>query len=442
MARAQLRSNYGLLRRWAPDASRGRRADDVSMSTEDRIAPHRVVVVGGGVAAFEAVLALKQLGEGQFALTTIAPEEHFRLRPLDVAAPFARGHQAQLAIEAFMAEQGGSARRTSVVGVDTDARIVRCADGAEVPYDVLLVAVGAIPRPAFTRALTFGSDPLKLNGLLADLEQGWSRSVAFVVPRGCTWPLPLYELALMTAEEVWSMNMDRVELHIVTPEMSPLEVFGTTASAAVRELLDAAKIHLHHGAVAEVGDNGSIELGFGEELKVERIVALPVMEGPRLPGLPCDDAGFIPVDEYNRVAGVDGVYAVGDAADHRIKQGGLACQQADVAAAHIAAAAGAPVDARPNDLVLRGRLLTGGRDRFLRHEVASRRSEAGEEPLWWPPAKVSGRFLAPYLEARGLITLPLREHHRGQALDVRVPLKWAERQAPDVLGLDTLGPLR
>ena len=48
--------------------------------------------------------------------------------------------------------------------------------------------------------MTFGggADPVDLNGILADLDQGYSSSVAFVVPKGASWPLPLYELALMT----------------------------------------------------------------------------------------------------------------------------------------------------------------------------------------------------------------------------------------------------
>ena len=99
----------------------------------------------------------------------------------------------------------------------------------------------------------FGEHPRVLNGVLADLEQGWSRSVAFVVPRGCSWPLPLYELALMTARDVWAMNMDRVAMHLVTGELEPLGIFGAEASAVVADLLDAARITVHGATV--VGRN-------------------------------------------------------------------------------------------------------------------------------------------------------------------------------------------
>ncbi len=112
------------------------------------------------------------------------------------------------------------------MSVDADARTVTLSSGVELAYDALVLAHGARATPAFLHALTFGAHPLALTGIIADLEQGWTTSVAFVVPRGCTWPLPLYELALMTAQDVWAMNMDRVDMHLVTPEREPLEIFG------------------------------------------------------------------------------------------------------------------------------------------------------------------------------------------------------------------------
>ena len=85
-----------------------------------------------------------------------------------------------------------------------------------------------------------------------------------------------------------------------------------------------------------------------------------------------------------------------------IKQGGLAAQQADAAAATIAALAGAPVEPRPPDLLLRAALLTGSAPRFLRAALSDREatSTAGRSVLWWPPGKIAARHLAPYLAGR------------------------------------------
>ena len=148
-----------------------------------------------------------------------------------------------------MAEHCGRFIAATVLRVDAEARTVTLATGEEVGYDVLVLALGATAVSALPHALMFGEHPRVLNGVLADLEQGWSRSVAFVVPRGCSWPLPLYELALMTARDVWTMNMDRVAMHLVTGELEPLGIFGAEASAVVADLLDAARITVHGATV-------------------------------------------------------------------------------------------------------------------------------------------------------------------------------------------------
>ena len=410
------------------------------MTQSTRAVPQDVVIVGGGIAALEAVLALHHLGAARLHVTLIAPEPDFVLRPMAVATPFSRGHAARLPLADVMAEHAGQFIRGAVMRVDAEARTVTLSTGEEIAYDALVLAPGASAVPAFTHALTFGAHPTALNGILADLEEGWSRSLAFVVPRGCTWPLPIYELALMTAEAVWSMNMDRAELHLVTPEREPLEIFGTTASAAVAEVLDAAHITVHPGIDARISHNGRIDTGTGPELVVDCVIALPVLDGPHLDGIPCNAHGFIPVDDAGLVDGLDSVYAVGDATDRPIKQGGLACQQADVTAAHIAARAGADIEVPQLQQVLHGRLLTGTRDCFLQRQDADAEGSATDVPPLWAAAKVSGEYLSPYLAAKNVVSLPLRSGHPGSGIDVAVPLTRVQKRVhADILALSTLG---
>lgn len=384
------------------------------------VQPLQVVVVGGGIAALEAVLALHDLSGARLEVTLIAPEPDFVLRPMAVVAPFSRGRVDQLALEQVMREHGGQFLRNAVKRVDTDACALTLVTGEEVTYDALVLAQGATEIAALPLALTFGADPSAFNGLLADLEQGCTGSVAFVLPDGNTWPLPLYELALMTAEEAWAMNMDRVELHLITTEPQPLGVFGTEASAAVAQLLTEARIALHLGVHSRMTRSGHVETSAGESIVVDRVVALPVLQGRQLDGIACDAHGFITVDDAGLVAGLDSVYAVGDVTDRPIKQGGLACQQADVAAAHIARRAGATVDVGPLQQVLRGRLLTGAADRFMRRGSDAADGTVHIKPLWWPPAKVSGKYLSPYLAAKQLVHLPARSTPPAAGVDVDV----------------------
>ena len=59
------------------------------------------------------------------------------------------------------------------------------------------------------------------------------------------------------------------------------------------------------------------------------------------------------------MSGAEDVYAAGDGTNFPIKQGGIACQQADAVAEVIAKAAGASLEPRSFRPVLRGRLITG-----------------------------------------------------------------------------------
>jgi sulfide:quinone oxidoreductase len=402
--------------------------------------PLRVVIVGGGVAGLEALFALRDLAEQRVELTLIAPDPDFVYKPLIVGEPFSETHAEHRALDPIARHFGARFVLQRVVGVAAGARTVELGNGERLPYDVLVACVGARQRPAYRRAITFAADgdPLALTGVLADLEGGWSKRVAFVVPPGATWSLPIYELALMTQREAWSMNMNDVALTIVTPEQAPLAIFGRTASDAVAELLAQRRIEVIPSTYAHEDENGMMVLTPGDRrLDVERIVALPVPEGPRIPGLPADERGFLPIDEHARVRGLDDVYGAGDGTTFPIKQGGIATQQADAAAEHIAARAGAPVEPRPFEPILRGMLLTGDTSLYMRQDVRGGAGEgsASTDYLWWPPHKISGRYLAPWLAHESTHADP-EPPRRPLDVEVALPREWHA----DPMALDPYQP--
>jgi sulfide:quinone oxidoreductase len=316
--------------------------------------------------------------------------------------------------------------------VDPDGQVAHTVDGASLEYDALLLAVGARTEVPYEHVTVFDDAHADdtYRGIVQDVEEGYTRSVALLVPDGPAWPLPVYELALMTAR---AGGVESV--HLVTPERAPLALFGPKAGEAVHTLLGAAGIEVHLEVAADVADRGRcVRLATGD-LVVDRVVTLPRLAGPRLGGLPSDEAGFLPVDDHARVRGVEHVYAAGDGADYLVKQGGIATQMAGAAAHHIAWSAGAPVDPEPFQPVLRGRLMTGNGDAFLRKDARGH-SDASAEALWWPPAKVNGRYLAPWL-ARWEQT---REMTRPPAGGIDVDVKLPRNLDPAVLGLDPYDP--
>ena len=378
--------------------------------------PARVVVAGGGVAGLETLVALRSLTGAATALTLVSPEDDFTLRALDVFEPFGLGTPRRYPLAELAADLGARRQRDAVERVDADDRALHLRSGAVVEYDVLVLALGAFPYPAYEHGVCFdrAHEPTAFDDLLADLRAELAGHVAIVIPPGIAWTLPGYELALMVAALDGGGRPDTPRVTLITPEHEPFSAFGPPASAMVREELASAGVELLTGASAHVPSDTIVRIAGTRWLRCDRVVHLPLLAGPSVDGVPCDAGGFMLVDDRFRVIGEDAVFAVGDGAAGPYKQGGLAAQQADVAAGQIAELIGADRVGRPYLPVLRGLLRTSHGPRYLRAEPpgGARSAEVSEQCLWWPPSKVASRWLTPWLAARDLEGRPAPAAHR------------------------------
>jgi sulfide:quinone oxidoreductase len=362
----------------------------------------RVVIAGGGTAALETVLALHDLAADRVSMTVLAPNEEFLYRPMTVREPFAYGPAARFPLASILADAGAVQYVDKLARVEPQERVAHTEDGGALDYDALVLALGAKLYPRYRHALTIDDQRMDetLHGLIQDVEEGYLQSIAFVAPGRMAWPLPLYELALMTAARAYDMNMP-LETTIVTPEDKPLGLFGDEVSNGVSALLEEKRIRFIANAYAEIPSAGELVINPGDRrLRSSRIVALPELYGPSVRGLHFGEHGFISVNRFCRVPDAGPVYAAGDAVDFPVKHGGVSCQQADAAAESIAKLAGAAIDPQPFNPILRGVLLTGEEPRYLAakltggHGFASHFSDA---PIEGAASKISGRYLTPYL---------------------------------------------
>ena len=359
-----------------------------------------VVIAGGGVAALEALIALHVLVPRRVHVTLVAPGPDFVFRPMAIAEPFGLGERTRRPLRRVARDFGADYVSDSIAAVRPAAALVRCTNGDWLPYDSLIVALGAQAEPPFEHAVTIGDDAPDdaLQGVVGDLESGRLKRLAFVVPSATAWSLPLYELALLIAEAARGMGIDDLRLVVVSSEERPLAVFGPAAGAQLHDLLALRGIEFVGSSRPRV-ERGEVVVG-SRSIAVDRIFALPLLYGPRLPGLPADERGFVPVDVHGRVEGLPNVFAAGDVTTFPLKQGGIAAQQAEAAAQSVAARhGGGAIMPEPFRPVLRGKLMTAGRDVYLRTDIAGGGGEgrAGMRPLWWPPGKIAARRLAPYL---------------------------------------------
>jgi sulfide:quinone oxidoreductase len=368
--------------------------------TED--AKTRVLIAGGGVAAIEALLALRQRVGNRVAIEIHAPRRDFVYRPLAVAEPFGIGEALRFDLAGIAESHGATYRADGVRSVDPDRRLVTTRGGQRIGYDKLVIAWGAKMQWSVPGANTFWG-PAGHEGfdrVLEELENDTARKVVFTMPAGFGWPLPIYELALMTSGHLAELGVERAELAVVTPEDAPLQLFGPRASDRVAGLLADREIALQTGTYPIRFAAGRLTVAPGDSIAADRVVNMPSYEGRRIPGITSDGRGFIPVDEHGRVRGLTDVFAAGDATDFPVKQGGLAAQQSDAVAATIAAQLDDDAEAEPFHPVLSGLLLTGNRPRYLRNELEGGRGETSavtDHALWFPRGKVAGRYLAPLL---------------------------------------------
>src|SRR3954465_13413638 len=82
--------------------------------------PVRVLIAGGGIAALEALTALRALAGPRVELMLVAPEEEFVYRPVAVDEPYAVGRSRRIRLDRAAGAAGAAFLAGTVESVDTD----------------------------------------------------------------------------------------------------------------------------------------------------------------------------------------------------------------------------------------------------------------------------------------------------------------------------------
>src|SRR5450755_4742051 len=102
----------------------------------------RVVIAGGGVAALETMLALRELAPDRADVLVIAPAPEFVYRPMAVREPFAYGPAQHYALAPIVEDAGATLLADRLAWVDRSARLAHTESGERISYDALVVALG------------------------------------------------------------------------------------------------------------------------------------------------------------------------------------------------------------------------------------------------------------------------------------------------------------
>src|SRR5437764_1151352 len=131
----------------------------------------RVSIVGGGVAAIEAALALSELAPEQTDVTVIAPNSEFVYRPMTVTEPFASGGARHYPLASIIADAGAKLVVDQLAWIEPQKNILHTEGEEVIEYDALILALGARACARYSHATTIDDRRLDevLHGLIQDI---------------------------------------------------------------------------------------------------------------------------------------------------------------------------------------------------------------------------------------------------------------------------------
>ena len=375
-------------------------------------------------------------------IALLCREDRFEYRPLAVLEPFEGAPAWSMKLERFAADQDVRLVVDALAGVDPDRHVAITAYSGRLSYDALLVCVGARPVRALPGAITFrgGRDAAAVRAALDAVQPGEAATIAFAVPFGAFWTLPLYELAILAAARLQTRGT-RAQVVITSPEGAPLEAFGTAASTAVAQLLDAHGIEFTSHARAVTADAGELELDDGRRIATAAVVTPP---RPRRPARRRNPPGQRRLHRRRRARARAG-------RRRRLRRGRRHHLPAQAGRpGHAAGRRGRRGHARRTRRTHRSAPVRAGPQGRPLHRPRARIpardgwAGAGSEPrpysMWWPPSKIAGRHLAPYLATRAGAPRAPEVRPERDAIAVSIDVPRAVRAVSSALDVSAVPP--
>jgi sulfide:quinone oxidoreductase len=292
----------------------------------------RVVVLGGGTGGTLTANRLrKQYPVGEVEITVVDQDDRHVYQPGLLFVPFGLAHSEDIVRpRSRQLRKGITYRQSAIDRVDIAGNQVRLTDGGTLPYDVLIVATGAVLVPEETEGLTGPGWMEKvftfytpegagaLEAALATFDGG--RVVVNVVDMPIKCPVAPLEFCFLADWYFTDRGIrDRVELVYATPldgaftkPMASQRLGGMLAEKGVELVTE-----FNTGEVDGVG--GRLVGYDGREVPFDLAVVIPLHGGAdyvgRSEGLG-DEVNFIPTDDHTlQSKAAPNIFVIGDAAN-------------------------------------------------------------------------------------------------------------------------------
>lgn len=289
----------------------------------------QVLVLGSGFAGLWAALGaarrLDELGAtSSVQLTVLSSQPFHDIRVRNYEADL---RDCRIPLAVLLDPVGIGHVATTVTAIDAAARTVTTS-GATMGYDRLVIATGSrVVKPAIPGLAEFGFDvdtydaAMRLDAHLSALSArapSPARDTVVVVGAGLTGIETACELPGRLAAR---LGISDAQVLLVDRNPHVGSDMGPHARPVIEAALTQCGVQVHTDASVTSVDADSVTLSSGEVIPAATVVWCAGMRAGELGaqlGISRDRLGRLPVDDYLRVTGVEGIFAAGDAAAARM----------------------------------------------------------------------------------------------------------------------------
>ena len=389
--------------------------------------PNRVLVVGGGFAGYTVAKTLGEMTKGRedVGVMVINKENFFTYWPMVagiISSDVETKNVAQPLRRALIGS-GASFRRAELESVDFEKKVVGASGGLEFPYDHLVLALGADPaffgipgveEHCISMKTLVDAEHIR-NRLIERYEEATlareeasesngneipESKLTFVVIGGGSTGVEiaseLHSLAHKTlAPDYPNIDPDRVKIVLVDSNKEVLKELDSALRRAARRHLEELKVKVINEARAQEVTADKVVLEDGQEIEAENVVwTAGNRASVKIEDLDLPQKGEkgVETDEYMRVPGRAGVWAIGDCAANVDKDGEAvppnaqaAVQEGEALAKNILATIDGSEELTPFEYKPMGQLVELG-SQFAVNEVMGVKFKGLPAALFWRAA--------------------------------------------------------
>ncbi len=315
----------------------------------------KVLILGGGIGGVASAIAFRKQG---FAVELVSERDYLFIYPLAIWIPVGSisFKDVSMPLSKLARKHGFTLTIDTVVSLESSNKTVTLEKaGVRDSCDLVVIALGASKRKHEGIEHTSSicgkpEDSLVLKEKIEALIARGSGKIAFgfggnpddsSAVRGG----PGFELLFNLHHHLKKLGIrDSFEITFFAPMAQPGARMGKKALSAMATLFKAKNLKTRYGIKISRFEQDCIVFEDQSRLQHDLCMFIPAGEGHeiiRKSNLPQNGAGFVRIDDYCRIDGVTGWYAVGDAAalegpEWKAKQGHIAELMADNAACNAA----------------------------------------------------------------------------------------------------------